>query len=114
MKVKTIAALCGLLACIDVAVARPVPRPAMADRLKNGPEIIGIVHWGLNTYTDREWGYGDEDPAMLNPAGFDADQIVEALKGFKVLEDALFAHRLSATTESGETDTAKWMTDVDP
>ena len=77
---KTIAALCALLACIDVAVARPVPRPAMADRLKNGPEIIGIVHWGLNTYTDREWGYGDEDPAMLNPAGFDADQIVEACK----------------------------------
>ena len=62
------------------AVARPVPRPALAARLAKGPEIIGIVHWGLNTYTDREWGYGDEDPAMLNPAKFDADKIVGACK----------------------------------
>ena len=62
------------------AAARPIPRPALAARLANGPEIIGIVHWGLNTYTDREWGFGDEDPAMLNPAKFDADQIVGACK----------------------------------
>ena len=62
------------------ASARPVPRPALATRLADGPDVIGIVHWGLNTYTDREWGYGDEDPAILNPARFDADQIVGAAK----------------------------------
>ena len=62
------------------APARPAPSPALAARLAEGPEICGIVHWGLNTYTDREWGFGDEDPSMLNPDKFDADQIVGACK----------------------------------
>ncbi len=61
-------------------VPRPVPRPALLERMVNGPDIIGIVHWGLNTYTDREWGYGDVDPKLLNPVSFDADQIVGAAK----------------------------------
>ena len=60
---------------------RPVPRPAFAARLAaHDCEIYGIVHWGLNTFTDREWGYGDEDPRLLAPASFDADQIVGACK----------------------------------
>ena len=67
-------------ASVSIAPARPVPSPTLAARLADGSEIIGIVHWGLNTYTDREWGFGDEDPAMLNPAKFDADQIVGACK----------------------------------
>ena len=62
------------------AAARPSPRPALLDRLTRGPDVIGIVHWGLNTFTGREWGYGDEAPAMLAPKAFDADQIVSACK----------------------------------
>ena len=62
------------------AAARPAPRPAMLERIKDGIEVYGIVHWGLNTYTDREWGYGDENPQDLNPDAFDADQIVGACR----------------------------------
>ena len=59
----------------------PKPSPALAARIAAGDcEVHGIVHWGLNTYADREWGYGDENPALLNPAKFDADQIVGACK----------------------------------
>ena len=60
--------------------SRPAPRAPMLERIAAEKEVYGIVHWGLNTYTDREWGYGDEDPAMLNPSAFDADQIVGACK----------------------------------
>jgi alpha-L-fucosidase len=68
-------------AALAAANLRPVPRPTMAARIAAGDcEIYGIVHWGLNTFTDREWGMGDEDPELLAPASFDADQIVGACK----------------------------------
>ena len=77
MRTSVGAILCLMASAIS-GVARPVPGNALLSRIKNGPEVIGIVHWGLNTYTDREWGYGDENPADLNPSNFNADQIVQS------------------------------------
>ncbi|MDO6429747.1 alpha-L-fucosidase [Flavitalea sp. BT771] len=59
--------------------------PSKAQLNWNETEMYCIVHFGVDTYTDKEWGFGDEDPALVNPAHFDALQIVGAARagGFK-------------------------------
>ena len=55
---------------------KPSPQQAAWQDL----EIGVLIHFGTNTFLDREWGDGTADPKIFNPSQVDADQWVTASK----------------------------------
>ena len=61
----------------------PIPSPT---QLKwHEMEMNAFIHFTTNTFTDKEWGYGDESEKVFNPTALNANQWAKALKdaGFK-------------------------------
>lgn len=55
-----------------------LPSPAQLEWQKM--EYYMFVHFGPNTFTDKEWGDGTEDPSVFNPSDIDCKQWVETAK----------------------------------
>ncbi|KAF3433086.1 hypothetical protein FNV43_RR24188 [Rhamnella rubrinervis] len=53
-----------------------LPLPTFSQLKWQQREVIMFLHFGVNTFTDSEWGTGHENPAVFNPVGLNADQWV--------------------------------------
>src|SRR5262245_48068043 len=54
--------------------AMSLPRPTPAQLAWQRDELALFLHFGVNTFTDREWGDGREDPSIFAPTNLDARQ----------------------------------------
>lgn len=68
----------GLLNAQGLKPARVVPSAQQVAYQRR--ETIGFIHFSINTFTNKEWGFGDESPMVFNPTALDAEQWVLAAK----------------------------------
>jgi alpha-L-fucosidase len=54
----------------------PSPRQLRWQQL----ELTAFFHFGINTFTNKEWGDGKEDPALFDPTALDAEQWIRAVR----------------------------------
>ena len=88
MRINKFTALAVALAMTMGANAqRKVTAPAPCGPLPNANQLrwhqletYAFLHYSLNTYTDQEWGFGDEDPMLFNPSNLDARQWARTCK----------------------------------
>jgi alpha-L-fucosidase len=80
-----IAAACAGRRGSTDSAGRPTPSPAQLAWQRD--ELAMFLHFGVNTFTDREWGDGREDPAIFAPANLDARAWARAARaaGFRAL-----------------------------
>jgi alpha-L-fucosidase len=83
----TSAALARTPRASTVAATGMPPRPTRAQLEWQRDELAMFLHFGVNTFTDREWGDGQESPAIFAPARLDARQWAHTARiaGFRAM-----------------------------
>jgi alpha-L-fucosidase len=77
----------GRIPCHSIPAAAPLALPSRAQLDWQGDELAMFVHFGVNTFTDQEWGTGKEDPAIFEPARLDPGQWARTARaaGFRAM-----------------------------
>ncbi|CAI5995591.1 unnamed protein product [Closterium sp. NIES-64] len=57
-----------------------LPIPTARQLTRQRAELAAFFYVGMNTFTDREWGTGREDPRLFDPAALNATQWVDTVK----------------------------------
>ena len=80
---KRVLPLLVLASAACAAAPLPTPEQLAWQRM----ELTMFCHFGVNTFTDREWGEGTEPESVFNPTDLDCGQWVRAAKtgGFKLM-----------------------------
>jgi len=87
-RIYLIASILTIISCTSKETPPPaplLPLPTESQLAWHEMEMNAFVHFTTNTFTGKEWGYGDESPTIFNPTEYNADQWVRTFKetGFK-------------------------------
>lgn len=80
---KIVSFLLSILLCTGIAAQSTGPRmplPTKEQLAWHEKEFYLFVHFGPNTFTDKEWGDGKEDPSVFAPSALDCDQWVRVAR----------------------------------
>jgi alpha-L-fucosidase len=85
LRLGVAASLTGRFGRLIQQASRPTPSPSQLAWQRD--ELAMLIHFGVNTFTNREWGDGTENPAIFNPAKLDARQWARTARdaGFKAM-----------------------------
>ena len=56
------------------------PIPTERQKIWQEMEYYAFIHFNMNTFTNKEWGFGDESPLAFNPSELDTDQWARIIK----------------------------------